>query len=176
MKLDNSALLAAIERRFPAAILAHGEPYGMLTLETTRENIADLLEFVKNDPELQVNFLTSLCGIHYPENAGRELGVVYHLHSFAHNLRFRVKVFFPAADPHIPTATTLWPAANWMERQEYDFFGIIFTGHPDLRRILNVDDLDVFPLRKEYRLEDGTRTDKDDRFFGRQGHEGRQFD
>jgi NADH-quinone oxidoreductase subunit C len=63
-----------------------------------------------------------------------------------------------------------------MERQEYDFFGIIFTGHPDLKRILNVDDLDVFPMRKEYRLEDGTRTDKDDRFFGRTGNFDRRFD
>jgi NADH-quinone oxidoreductase subunit C len=63
-----------------------------------------------------------------------------------------------------------------MERETYDFFGIHFEGHPNLTRILNVDDLDVFPLRKEYRLEDGTRTDKDDRFFGRTGNEGRRFD
>lgn len=176
MELTNATLLAALERRFPGALLAHSEPYGMLTMETTREQIIDMLRFLKEDPELQVDFLTSLCGMHYPDQAGKELGVVYHLHSFRHNLRLRIKIFFPVDDPRTPTATTLWPAANWMERQEYDFFGIIFTGHPDLRRILNVDDLDVFPMRKEYRLEDGTRTDKDDRFFGRQGHEGREFD
>ena len=176
MQPDNTTLLAAIERQFPGAVLAQSEPYGMLTLETTREQVIDILRFVKEDPELQVNFLTSLCGIHYPDNAGKELGVVYHLHSFQHNLRFRIKIFFPVDDPRTPTATTLWPTANWMERQEYDFFGIIFTGHPDLRRILNVYDPDVFPLRKEYRLEDGTRTDKDDRFFGRDGHVGREFD
>ncbi len=176
MQLTNATLLAAIERRFPGAVLAQSEPYGMLTLETTREQIIDMLGFLKEDPELQVNFLTSLCGMHYPDQTGKELGVVYHLHSFRHNLRVRIKIFFSIDDPHAPTATTLWPAANWMERQEYDFFGIIFTGHPDLRRILNVDDLDVFPMRKEYRLEDGTRTDKDDRFFGRDGHVGREFD
>jgi NADH-quinone oxidoreductase subunit C len=176
MNLNNEILLASIEQHFPGAILAHSEPYGMLTLETTREQIIDILRFLKEDPELQVNFLTSLCAVHYPDNAGKELGIVYHLHSFSHNLRFRIKVFFPISDPTIPTATTLWPTANWMERQEYDFFGVQFTGHPDLRRILNVDDLDVFPLRKEYRLEDGTRTDKDDRFFGRDGHEGQEFD
>lgn len=176
MKLTNATLLAAIERHFPKAILAHSESYGMLTLETTREQIIDMLRFVKEDKEIQANFLTTLCGMHYPDNPDKELGVVYHLHSFRYNLRFRIKIFFPIADPHVPTATTLWPAANWMERQEYDFFGIIFSGHPDLRRILNVDDLDVFPMRKEYKLEDGTRTDKDDRFFGRQGHEGREFD
>ncbi|MBP6826141.1 MAG: NADH-quinone oxidoreductase subunit C [Saprospiraceae bacterium] len=176
MQLDNATLLTAIENRFPGAIRTHSEPYGMLTLETTREQIIDILSFLKNDPELDVNFLTSLCGIHYPDQTGRELGVVYHLHSFRHNLRLRIKIFFSIEDPRVPTTTGLWLAANWMERQEYDFFGIIFTGHPDLRRILNVDDMDVFPLRKEYRLEDGTRTDKDDRFFGRQGHEGREFD
>lgn len=176
MQLDNSTLLAAIENRFPGAILSHSEPYGMLTMETTPEVIIDLLRFVKEDPDIQANFLTSLCGMHYPENDGKELGIVYHLHSFRNNFRFRIKIFFPIDAPNVPTATTLWPAANWMERQEYDFFGIIFEGHPDLRRILNVDDLDVFPMRKEYRLEDGTRTDKDDRFFGRQGHEGRTFD
>lgn len=63
--------------------------------------------------------------------------------------------------------THLWPAANWMERETYDFFGVEFVGHPDLRRILNVDDMDYFPLRKQYPLEDGTRTDKEDEFFGR---------
>lgn len=176
MKFTNATLLAAIERQMPGAILANSEPYGMLTLETTREQIIDMLRFVKEDDGIQAIFLTTLCGMHYPDNPGRELGVVYHLHSFLHNLRFRIKIFFPIDDPHVPTATTLWAAANWMERQEYDFFGIIFSGHPDLRRILNVDDLDVFPMRKEYRLEDGTRTDKDDRFFGRKGHEGREFD
>lgn len=176
MALTNDIVFEAIERQFPGAILSREEPHGMLTLETTRDRIIDLLRFVKNDPTLDVNFLTTLCGMHYPNNAGRELGVVYHLHSFVNNFRFRVKVFFPLADPHCPTATVLWPSANWQERQEFDFFGIIFDGHPDLRRILNVDDMDVFPMRKEYALEDGTRTDKDDRFFGRDGHEGRSFD
>ncbi len=176
MTITNSTLLAAIERQFPGAILAQSESYGMLSLETSRERIIDLLRFVQESPELEVNFLTSLCGMHFPADVDRELGVVYHLHSFRHNLRFRVKVFFPINDPFIPSATELWPSANWMERQEYDFFGIQFTGHPDLRRILNVDDMDVFPMRKEYRLEDGTRTDKDDRAFGRKGHEGREFD
>jgi NADH-quinone oxidoreductase subunit C len=131
---------------------------------------------LRDDEQLQFNFLTTLCGIHYPDQTGQELGVVYHLHNWHDNIRLRVKIFFPKDDPHVPSATGLWPTANWMERQEYDFFGIVFTGHPDLRRILNVDDLDVFPLRKEYRLEDGTRTDKDDRFFGRDGHVGQTFD
>lgn len=149
---------------------------GMLTVETSREHIYDFLQFLRDDEELQFNFLTTLCAVHYPDDPGRELAMVYHLHNWRQNLRIRVKVFLPTEDPHIPTATPLWLTANWMERETYDFFGVIFDGHPKLTRILNVEDLDVFPLRKEYKLEDGTRTDKDDRFFGRDGHEGREFD
>lgn len=175
-KLTNDTLYATLEQHFPGLLSNREESYGMLAFETTRESILDVLRYAKEAPELQFIFLTTLCGMHFPEQSGRELAVVYHLHSFRHNLRFRVKVFFPIDDPYMPSATALWPAANWMERETYDFFGIQFNGHPDLRRILNVDDLDVFPLRKEYRLEDGTRTDKDDRFFGRDGHEGRRFD
>jgi NADH-quinone oxidoreductase subunit C len=176
MTLTNDTVFTALDQQFPGAILARTEPYGMLTLETTREQIIPILRFVRQDATLQVNFLTSLCGIHYPDQQDRELGIIYHLHSWPNNFRFRLKIFFPIEDPRVPTTTTVWPAANWMERETYDFFGVIFEGHPNLTRILNVDDLDVFPMRKEYRLEDGTRMDKDDRFFGRDGHEGRQFD
>jgi NADH-quinone oxidoreductase subunit C len=148
----------------------------MLVLQTTREQVVALIKFLRDDDILHFNFLTTLCGVHYPSHAEQELSVVYHLHNWRDNVRIRVKIAFPKDDPHVPTMTGLWPTANWMERQEYDFFGIIFTGHPDLRRILNVEDMEVFPMRKEYRLEDGTRTDKDDRFFGRDGHVGQSFE
>ncbi len=176
MQLNNDILFAAINRAFPDAILHREEQYGQLILEVKRENIRDILAFCKENPEMQLNFLTTLNAMHFPDQPGRELAVYYHLQNFFQRIRLRLKVFMPITDPHIPTATTLWPTANWMERQEYDFFGIIFDGHPDLRRILNLDSMDVFPLRKEFRLEDGTRTDKDDRFFGRDGHVGRSFD
>jgi NADH-quinone oxidoreductase subunit C len=89
------------------------------------------------------------------------------LHSLVNNVRVRIKVFLPADDYHIPTATTVWNGANWMERETYDYFGVIFDGHPDLRRILNVDDMTAFPMRKEFPLEDPNRVDKKDYFFGR---------
>jgi NADH-quinone oxidoreductase subunit C len=76
----------------------------------------------------------------------------------------------------MPTVTVLWPAANWMERETFDFFGVNFEGHPDLRIILNVEDMDYNPMLKQYPLEDDTRTDKDDRFFGRDGNKGVSFD
>ena len=175
--MTNELIHARIEQQHPGVLLKSETAYdGMLSVETTREQLYDFLSFLRADAELQFHFLTTLLGIHYPEATGRELGVIYQLHNWRKNLRIRVKVFLPSDNPHIPTITTLWPAANWMERETYDFYGVIFEGHPNLTRILNVEDLDVFPLRKEYKLEDGTRTDKDDRYFGRDGHEGRSFE
>ena len=175
--MTNELIHARIEQQRPGVLLRSEVAYdGMLSVEIAREHLQEMLRFLREDAELQFSFLTTLCGIHFPDEKGRELGVIYQLHNWRQNTRIRVKVFFPADDPVAPTATALWPAANWMERETYDFFGVIFDGHPNLKRILNVDDLGAFPLRKEFRLEDGTRTDKDDRFFGRDGHEGREFD
>jgi NADH-quinone oxidoreductase subunit C len=111
-------------------------------------------------------FLTDLCGIHYPDNE-LQLGVIYHLHNLQDNIRIRIKTFVPVKLPEVPTITPHFESANWMERETFDFYGIIFTGHPNLKRILNVEYLDFFPLRKEIPLEDPTREDKDNRFFGR---------
>ncbi|HCN85152.1 MAG TPA: NADH-quinone oxidoreductase subunit C, partial [Sphingobacteriaceae bacterium] len=129
-------------------------------------NITEILSFLKQDPELNFNYLTDITGIHYPEQE-LPIAVVYHLHSMVNNVRVRIKVFLESANPRIPTATTLWEGANWMERETYDFFGIIFEGHPNLVRILNVDDMTAFPMRKEFPLEDPNRVDKRDFFFGR---------
>jgi NADH-quinone oxidoreductase subunit C len=82
-------------------------------------------------------------------------------------VRIRIKAFLPEQNPEIPTLSSVFSAANWMERETYDFFGVRFQGHPDMRRILNVDHMEMFPLLKQYPLEDSSRTDKDDRFFGR---------
>lgn len=175
--LSNDLILSRLEQEMPGVVRSSDIALdGVLNLHASREQVIGLLQLLRDDEVLRFNFLTTLCGIHHPALGGQEMGVVYHLHNWLDNVRIRVKVAFPKDDPHVPTATVLWPTANWMERQEYDFFGIVFTGHPDLRRILNVEDLDVFPMRKEYRLEDGTRTDKDDRFFGRDGHVGQRFD
>lgn len=165
-KLDNTTVLARLQERFEANIRNVSEPYGFLTLETDKEHIMDVLEFLKTDSELQFNFLTDITAVHYPDE-DKEFAVVYHVHSMRNGARIRIKVFLEGAYPAIPTATTLWNGANWMERETYDFFGIQFVGHPDLRRILNVDDMDVFPMRKQYPLEDPNRVDKKDYFFGR---------
>jgi NADH-quinone oxidoreductase subunit C len=93
--------------------------------------------------------------------------VVYHLHNLQENMRIRFTVYTSIAFPDVFTASKLFSSANWMERETYDFYGVNFLGHPNLKRILNVDEMDYFPLRKEYPLEDQTRIDKDDEMFGR---------
>ena len=97
----------------------------------------------------------------------KQIAIMYQLHSLTHNWRIRLKIYLPEENAVTPTLTTLFSAANWMERETYDFFGVNFVGHPNLIRILNVDEMDYFPLRKEYPLEDQSRTDKDDEMFGR---------
>jgi NADH-quinone oxidoreductase subunit C len=163
-KISNEELLQKLSSRFDGQIKSVTEPYGLLTFETEREQLIEVLGYLKT--ELQFIHLTDITAIHYPE-LEKPFGVVYHIHSLVNGVRVRVKVFLAGDDVHIPTATGLWDGANWMERETYDFFGIIFDGHPDLRRILNVDDMTVFPMRREYPLEDPNRIDKKDYFFGR---------
>jgi NADH-quinone oxidoreductase subunit C len=165
--LTNQEVAEALLEKFGEQVYDFDEPYGLLTLSTTREEIISVLEFLKNHKTYQISFLTDLTGVQYPDNTGREFAVVYHLHSFIQNFRVRLKVFIPEADIHIPTATVLWDSANWMERETYDFYGILFDGHPNLTRILNIEEMDYFPMRKEYPLEDATREDKIDALFGR---------
>lgn len=163
-RISNEELLQKLSSRFDGQVNNVTEPFGLLTFETTREHISEVLGYLKT--ELQFIHLTDITAIHYP-GLEKPLAVVYHVHSLVNGIRVRIKVFLAADDVHIPTATDLWSGANWMERETYDFFGIIFDGHPDLRRILNVDDMTVFPMLKEYPLEDPNRIDKKDYFFGR---------
>ena len=153
-----------LKERFSTEILSTDETSDILTVTVSKNSIREVMQFLKD--ELGFAFLTDLCGIHYPDDA-LPLGVVYHLHDMPQNKRIRIKTFTSLQQPEVESISDIFAAANWMERETYDFFGIVFTNHPNLIRILNVEYLDYFPLRKEYPLEDQTRTDKDDRFFGR---------
>ncbi|HEX8515059.1 MAG TPA: NADH-quinone oxidoreductase subunit C [Bacteroidia bacterium] len=168
--MENTLLAAVGDRltaKFGDAVVAAEQHYDFPVFIIRRDAIYDVLKFLKEDEELGYTFLTTMCGLHFPDNKGQELGVMYQLHNLPKNHRIRLKTFFPVNDPNLPTITTLFPTANWMERQEYDFYGIIFKGHPNLKRILNMDEMTYHPMRKEYPLEDGTREDKDDKMFGR---------
>ena len=164
--MKDSEVTDVLQSRFGEDIFDVDGSSDMLTITIAHPVIHEVISLLKEDPQLNFIFLTTLCGIHYPDR-GLPLGVIYHLHNLEENKRIRIKTFIPLANPVLPTVTDLFAAANWMERETYDFYGIIFEGHPNLKRILNVEYLDYFPMRKEYPLEDPTREDKDDRYFGR---------
>jgi NADH-quinone oxidoreductase subunit C len=166
-ELTQQIIAEDLQTKFGQYITNVEEPYGFLTFTATRETIINVLEYLYFNKQYQVQFLTDICGVHYPNYVNNEFAVVYHLHSLVNNIRLRIKVFLNKNDLKIPTATSIFATANWMERETFDFYGIEFEGHPNLVRILNVDDMDYFPLRKEYPLEDQTRRDKENLFFGR---------
>lgn len=154
-----------IEAQFHGSIEKSELLYDFPVLTINKEKIHDVLKFLRNDEELNFHFLTDLTGVQTADE--KHLGVVYHLHNMPKNIRVRIKTFCPITQPDIPTVTDLWAGANWMERETFDFFGIKFKGHPNMKRILNIEDMDYHPMRKEYPLEDQTREDKNDSMFGR---------
>ena len=164
-KATNTDIIDLLGEKFGEQLQEVSEPYGLLTFSVTKERVIEVLSFLKNNGKIDFNFLTDLTGVHYPQI--EKIAIVYHLHSMVKGIRVRLKVFLSEQEPTISSATELWNSANWMERETYDFFGVKFEGHPDLRRILNMDDLDVHPMLKQYPLEDPNRVDKKDEFFGR---------
>jgi len=164
--MTNEFVLEALTREFPDSVISSSEPYGMRTVEIKKDDIKKVIHYLK-DSTLEFNFLTDICGIHYPETQDKEIGVIYHLHNMMANFRIRLKVFMTRENIEVDSIVDLYAGANWMERETYDFYGIKFKGHPDLRPILNMEDLGYHPMLKEYKLEDGTRTDKNDAMFGR---------
>ncbi len=123
-----------------------------LTLHIKRERLFDVAKKLRDTPSLRFEMCMGVNGVHYPEDAGRELHAVYPLLSLTHNRRIRLEVSVPDSDPHIPSLVELWAGNNWHERETYDMFGIIFDGHPSLTRILMPDDWHGHPQRKDYPL------------------------
>lgn len=162
--MEQQSIQNSLQNKFQNELILFDETSDILTFTVNKQSIVEVIQFLKE--VLGFQFLTDLCGIHYPDQE-LALGVVYHLHNFQTNTRIRVKTFTSIEKPQIDTLTNHFSSANWMERETFDFFGIDFVGHPNLIRILNVEYMDYFPMRKEYPLEDQTRKDKDDRFFGR---------
>lgn len=168
MALEVADIQTRLEKQFGSEVSDFRMEHDILTFHSSSNYIKNVIIFLKDDDVLRFNFLTDLCGIHYPDNEKEaEFAVTYLLHNWIDNVRVRVKTFLSEAKIEIPTVTDLFSSANWMERETFDFYGVKFVGHPNLKRILNDDGMKVFPMRKQYRLEDSGRSDKDDRFFGR---------
>ena len=165
--MTNEEIKQKLIDKFGELVYHFEEPYGMLTFETETNNNLKVMTFLNDDADLEFTYLNDLTAVHYPENKGKELAVVYKLQNIKKSIRIRLKVFTDIEKPDVFTASNLFSTANWLEREAYDFFGVNFVGHPNLIRIMNVDEMDYHPLRKEYALEEQTRTDKDDDMFGR---------
>ena len=139
MVLTNDIIKTKLTEKFGDQLTDWSEPYGMLTFTAPKDLNLKLLQFLYDDEELKFRFLTDLQAVHYPNNTGAELAVVYHLHNLVDKIRLRFKVFTDIAKPDVFSATALYQTANFMERETYDFYGVNFVGHPNLIRILNVD-------------------------------------
>jgi NADH-quinone oxidoreductase subunit C len=161
--MDNRLFYLKLIETFPQGIISGLESFNCETIQVEKDNIKEIIVHLKEN--LGFIFLTDLCGVHYPDSE-LPFSVVYHLHNLQENKRLRLKTYLDK-QPVVDSVSAIFSSANWMERETFDFYGIHFQGHPNLIRILNVEYLDYFPMRKEYPLEDPTREDKDDRFFGR---------
>jgi NADH-quinone oxidoreductase subunit C len=123
-----------------------------LTLHVRREHLVEVARVLRDDPDLRFELSLGVSGVHYPHEAGRELHALYHVTSVTHGRRLRVEVTVSDADPHIPSTTGVYPGNDWHERETFDFFGIVFDGHPGLARIEMPDDWPGHPQRKDYPL------------------------
>lgn len=149
-----------LKKNFDADILSVNRDRFELSVTVTRSEIVDILTFLRDQKDLQFKQLTDLCGVDYPEREQR-FDVVYHLLSYKDNLRLRLKVQVDEAG-YVPSVSKVYSAANWYEREVWDLFGIKFSGHSDLRRILTDYDFDGHPLRKDFPLTGFVETRYDD--------------
>ncbi len=145
-----TAIAEAAKAALADAVLVTKIAIGELTLTVQRARLADAAKFLRDDPSLRFKILIDICGADYPDRAER-FEVIYHFLSVHHNLRVRLKVMTDAA-ASVPSIVDLFPAANWFEREAFDLYGILFEGHPDLRRILTDYGFEGHPLRKDFPL------------------------
>jgi len=149
--MNLATVVDRVKQKFPESVSGVSVFREETTLQVRPEDILSLCRFLHDDPELAFDFLIDLCGV---DDLPREprFQVVYHLASTKTRLRLRLKAFLPAAHPQIASVFSVWKAADWLEREAFDMFGIVFAGHPDLRRILLTPEWQGFPLRKDYPL------------------------
>ena len=147
-----SPLVAALQREHPDWVGEVIEAFGEVTVVVPRASVVELCGFLKVAPGLEFNFLADLCGVDRGPEEEPRFEVNYHLFSITRHHRLRLKVLLNDDDTHVPTVTGIWRTANWHERETYDLMGIIFDGHPDLRRILLPDEWEGHALRKDFPL------------------------
>ncbi|MBI4686572.1 MAG: NADH-quinone oxidoreductase subunit C [Nitrospirae bacterium] len=140
-----------LKEKFPDEVIDIADFRGQVSVSVNRDRVLDICGYLYNEPDISMNYLSDLCGVDYPEKKFR-FEVVYNLYSLKHRHALRVKALIPEHEPSVNSVTGVWAGANWHEREAYDMYGIIFKGHPDLRRILLPEDWEGFPQRKNYPL------------------------
>ncbi len=147
----NQKVIEKLKSRFGETAFEANEFRGELTVVVPKEIIIDVCRFLKDDTTLKFDLLADLCGIDMYTPAKR-FGVIYNLYSLTNQHRIRLKTFVEEESPKLPTVSTIWPTANWHERETYDMFGVVFEGHPDLRRMYLPEEYEHYPLRKDFPL------------------------
>lgn len=147
----NQTVIEKLRSRFGESVIEANEFRDELTVIVPKEIIVDVCRFLKDDLTLKFDLLADLCGIDMYTPAKR-FGVIYNLYSLTSHHRIRLKTFVEEENPKLPTVSTIWATANWHERETYDMFGIVFEGHPDLRRMYLPDEFEHHPLRKDFPL------------------------
>jgi NADH-quinone oxidoreductase subunit C len=142
-------VLTRLRERFPDAIVATHAYRGDATAEIAPATLLDVCTFLRDDPVLAFDLLADVTAVDYIGTTPR-FELVYHLRSIAQGHRVRVKTRVPEESPRIASLTSVWRGANWLERETYDMYGILFDGHPDLRRIYLYEEFQGHPLRKDY--------------------------
>ncbi|MBI3110239.1 MAG: NADH-quinone oxidoreductase subunit C [Ignavibacteriales bacterium] len=147
----NDHVVQKLKSRFGEGTFEFHEFRGELTAVVPLDQIVEVCRFLKEDPDLHFDLLADLCGIDMYTPVKR-FGVIYNLYSLKSKHRIRLKTFTEEEDPKVPTVSTVWSTANWHERETFDMFGIVFVGHPDLRRMYMPEDFEHYPLRKDFPL------------------------
>lgn len=147
----NAVIIDKLQARFGKENVLPSEFRDELTIVVPKNQIVNICRFLKEDAELKFDFLMDLCGIDM-NTSEKRFGVIYNIYSLTNKFRLRLKTFTGEDDLKVPTVTGVWGTANWHERETFDMFGVVFEGHPDLRRVYMPEDFEHFPLRKDFPL------------------------
>jgi NADH-quinone oxidoreductase subunit C len=151
-KLIALAIAEGLRERYPEEVKEIKEFRGQVSVMVKKGRLKEIMEYLHDTPELCCSLLKELCGVDYLGKKEPRFEVIYQLYSITHRHALRIRAEVPEDDPTIESVVSIWDGANWLERECYDMFGIRFTGHPDLRRILMPEDWEGYPLRKDYPL------------------------
>lgn len=147
-------ILQKLQEKFPSEILEAGEEHQNLFVVLKKERSHEILAFLRDEPDLKFELLADLCGVDRLKlNQSPRFEVVYQLYSLTHNHRLRVRVKVPEESTTVASVIDLWKAADWMERECWEMFGIVFEGHPNLKHLLLFEGFEGYPLRKDYPIE-----------------------